>query len=67
MNDMNQKQTTSKLLTCAGVLLLAAGVLMAICSDLVIAAILWAGAFCMLFAAYHFRIAEDKQDKEKES
>lgn len=65
MDNINEKGTTSKLLTGAGVLLLAAGVLMAFCMDIVIAAMLWAGAFCLFGAGYNFRITE--KDKEDES
>lgn len=42
------------------------GILMAICAKLAIGGIFWAAAACMFFSAYHFRIAEDKKEKEEE-
>lgn len=65
MDHINEKGAASKLLMSAGVLLLAAGVLMVFCMDIVIAAMLWGGAFCLFGAGYNFRIT--KKDKEDES
>ena len=57
---------TSRMLSLAGGLLAVSGILMAICAKLAIGGIFWAAAACMFFSAYHFRIAEDKKEKEEE-
>lgn len=64
---MNHDQhISSRLLAIAGGLLLVSGLLMAVCGKLAYGGTFWAAAFCMLFAAYHFRLAENKNtEKEK--
>lgn len=62
----NNSHTSSALLVGAGALLTLSGVLMALCGMLVYGGILWAGAACMFFAAYHFRLAENKKKKGEE-
>ena len=57
---------SSRMLTLAGGLLAVSGILMAICAKLAIGGIFWAAAACMFFSACHFRIAEDKKEKEEE-
>ena len=37
--------------------------LMAVCTKLSIGGVLWAAAACMFFAAYHFRIRENKEEE----
>ena len=37
------------------------GILMAVCAKLSIGGVFWAAAACMFFAAYHFRIRENKE------
>ncbi len=61
---------TSRLLACAGALMIVSGILMAVCAKLAYGGILWAAASCMFFAAYHFRLAENKKkesDDEQET
>ena len=63
MNDKNNdKHMTSRMLTYAGGLMAIAGILMALCGRLAIGGIMWAAASWMFFAAYNFRVAEDKKD-----
>ena len=64
---MEQNQnTSSRLLTMAGGLMLVSGLLMAICGNLAYGGLFCAAAGCMLIAAYNFRQAENKkQEKEK--
>ena len=63
MNDKKKdKHMTSRLLTYAGGLMAISGILMAVGSKLVYGGIMWAAASCMFFAAYNFRVAEDKKD-----
>ena len=64
---MEQNQnTSSRLLTMAGGLMLVSGLLMAICGKLAYGGIFCAAAGCMLIAAYNFRQTENKkQEKEK--
>ena len=58
----NDKHMTSRMLTYAGGLMAISGILMALCGSLAIGGIMWAAASCMFFAAYNFRVAEDKKD-----
>lgn len=51
----------SRLLTCAGALMIVSGVLMALCGGLAYGGLLWAAASCLFFAAYHFRLKENKK------
>ena len=46
--------------------MLLSGALMAVSGRLAISGIYWAAASCMFFAAYHFRLVENKKiEKEK--
>ena len=63
--DMNDKHMTSRMLTYAGGLMAISGILMALCGRLAIGGIMWAAASCMFFAAYNFRVAEDKKEKSE--
>ena len=58
----NDKHIASRMLTYAGGLMAISGLLMALCGSLAIGGIMWAAASCMFFAAYNFRVAEDKKD-----
>ena len=61
---------TSRLLACAGALMIVSGILMAVCAKLAYGGVLWAAASCMFFASYHFRLAENKKkesDDEQET
>lgn len=58
----NDKHIASRMLTYAGGLMAISGILMALCDRLAIGGIMWAAASCMFFAAYNFRVAEDKKD-----
>ena len=64
---MNQEQhTSSRLLTIAGGLLLVSRLLMAVSGRMALTGIYWAAASCMFFAAYYFRLVENKKiEKEK--
>ena len=42
------------------------GILMAVCAKIAYGGILFAAAACMFFAAYNFRIAEDRKDQDTE-
>lgn len=55
---------SSRMLTLAGGLMTLSGILMAICTKLAVGGILWAAASCLFFAAYHFRINENKKQEE---
>lgn len=58
---------SSRLLSLAGGLMTLAGLLMAVCVNLLYGGIFWAAAACMFFAAYHFRLAENKKMKTEET
>ena len=65
---MKDKHFTSRMLTCAGVLMSISGILISIGAKLAYGGILFASAACMFFAARNFRIAEDKkvyEDQER--
>ncbi len=64
---MGNEHITSTLLTCAGALMAVSGILMALCAGLAYGGILWAAASCIFFAAYHFRLAENKKKETEES
>lgn len=66
MEDRIMKDThfASRMLTCAGALMTVSGILIAISAKLAYGGILFAAAACMFFAAYNFRIAEDRKGKE---
>lgn len=61
---MKDAHFASRMLTCAGALMSVSGILTAICVRLAYGGILLAAAACMFFAAYNFRIAEDRKGKE---
>ena len=63
---MKDKHFTSRMLICAGALMIISGVLIAICAKLAYGGILFAAAACMFFAARNFRIAEDKKEDENQ-
>ena len=58
---------TSRMMTLSGGLMTVSGILMAFCSKLAIGGIFWAAASCLFFAAYNFRLAENKKEKAEES
>ena len=58
--NYHDKHIGSRLLACAGALMMISGILMAICSTIVVGVVLGASGFCMLIAAHHFRIEEGK-------
>ncbi|MGM9915844.1 hypothetical protein [Anaerotignum sp.] len=64
---MENEHITSTLLTCASALMAVSGILMALCAGLACGGILWEAASCMFFAAYHFRLAENKKKETEES
>ena len=64
--DMNDKHMTSRMFTYAGGLMAISGILMALGGRLAIGGIMWAAASCMFFAAYNFRVAEDKKEKSEQ-
>ena len=57
---------TSRALALSGGMLIVSGILMAVCKMLAIGGIFWAAASCMFFAAYHFRLAENKKEKQED-
>lgn len=67
MDPMKDNHTASTLLTCAGALMTVSGILMAVCAMLSYGGILWAAAACMFFAAWHFRLEENKMNETEES
>ena len=62
---MKDPHFTSRMLTCAGALMGASGVLMVICVKPAYGGVLFAAASCMFFAARNFRIAEDRDDHKR--
>ena len=62
---MKDDHFTSRIFTIAGALMYISGLLMAICVKVLYGGIMLAAASCMFFAAYNFRIKEDKDDKNK--
>ena len=62
----SDKHIASRMLTYAGGLMAISGLLMALCGSLAIGGIMWAAASCMFFAAYNFRVAEDKKEKSEQ-
>ena len=64
--NYNDKHIGSRLLACAGALMMISGILMAICSTIAVGVVLGASGFCMLIAAHHFRIAESKIGSDDE-
>lgn len=62
----NDKHVTSRMFTYAGGLMAISGILMAVGSKLVYGGIMWAAASCMFFAAYNFRLSENKKDNSEQ-
>ena len=58
---------SSKMLALSGGLMTVSGILMAACGRLAIGGVFWAAASCLFFAAYNFRLAENKKEKAEES
>ena len=57
----------SRMLILAAGLTTVCGILIAILGRLAIGGIYWAAASCLFFAAYNFRLAENKKEKAEES
>lgn len=65
--DQTDAHFSSRMLAMAGGLMTISAVLMAICTRLSIGGIFLAAASCLFFAAYHFRQAENKTEKEEKT
>ena len=63
---IKDKHIPSRMLALAGGLMTVSGILTALCGSLVIGGIFWAAASCLFFAAYNFRLAENKKEKAEE-
>lgn len=61
---MKNKHFTSHMLTLAGALMSVSSILISVCVNIAYGGILLAAASCMFFAAYNFRIAENKKKQE---
>lgn len=64
---IKDKHIPSRMLALAGGLMTVSGILTALCGSLAICGIFWAAASCLFFAAYNFRLAENKKEKAEES
>lgn len=64
---IKDKHIPSRMLALAGGLMTVSGILTALCGSLTIGGIFWAAASCLFFAAYNFRLAENKKEKAEES
>lgn len=64
---IKDKHIPSRMLALAGGLMTVSGILTALCGSLAIRGIFWAAASCLFFAAYNFRLAENKKEKAEES
>lgn len=64
---IKDKHIPSRMLALAGGLMTVSGILTALCCSLAIGGIFWAAASCLFFAAYNFRLAENKKEKAEES
>ena len=56
----------SRMLILAAGLMTVCGILIGILGRLAIGGIYWAAAFCLFFAAFHFRLAENKKENEED-
>ena len=56
----------SRMLILAAGLMTVCGILIAILGRLAIGGIYWAAASCMFFAAFNFRLAENKKENEED-
>ena len=63
---MNKRETATALLCCAGILMIASGVLMALCVAPVYGALLLVSAAGMFSAAHGFRTANDEEEQGHE-
>ncbi len=67
---MMDHRFTSRMLCLSGGLMTAFGILMALLGRLPIGVVYWAAAFCLFFAACHFRLTgkgkEHEEDKNNE-
>ncbi|MGN0735408.1 MAG: hypothetical protein ACI4LP_06320 [Anaerovoracaceae bacterium] len=63
----NDNHVTSRMFIYAGGLMTISGILMALGGRLAIGGIMWAAASCMFFAAYNFRVAETRKEKDNAS
>ena len=52
----------SRMMTIAGGLMTVSGILTALLGRLAVGGTFWAAASCLFFAAYHFRLAENKKE-----
>ena len=57
---------TSRMLCLSGGLMSLCGLMMALLGKLPLGGIYWAAAFCLFFAALHFRLAGDRKEHEEE-
>ncbi len=64
---IKDKHIPSRMLALAGGLMTVSCILPALCGSLAIGGIFWAAAPCLFFAAYNFRLAENKKEKTEES
>ena len=56
----------SRMLILAAGLMTVCGILIAILWRLAMGGIYWAAASCLFFAAFHFRLAENKKENEED-
>ncbi len=63
---IKDKHIPSRMLALAGGLMTVSGILTALCGSLAIGGIFWATTSCLFFAAYNFRLAENKKEKAEE-
>lgn len=61
---MQDNQFTSRMLTCAGVLMCTSGILMTLCAKLANGGVFFGSAVCMFTAAYHFRTVQGQKEPE---
>ena len=64
---IKDKHIPSRMLALAGGLMTVSGILTALCGSLAIGGLFWAAASGLFFAAYNFRLAENKKEKAEES
>lgn len=59
---MKDKHFSSRMLTLSGGLMTLSGALMVLSGRIPIGGCFWASASCMFFAAYYFRLKENKEN-----
>ena len=64
---IKDKHIPSRMLALAGGLMTVSDILTALCGRLAVGGLFWAAASCLFFAAYNFRLAENKKEKAEES